>query len=171
MSDQLIMKSKENAKRVSDYPFRFLEKKHPKPKFQNAHTDEPIIAISGMKQTVTTRNGRIIHRKCISKPIIYFDQNCNNNRGTGPKGSDGRFTRSPSKQKKVYKIESDNEPEAPPPERSSPMVPKQTDKSFGQEEHVYPRQTEADKRLPQNAPGKTDNTVPLTITTANMTDT
>ena len=66
----------------------------------------------------------------------------------------------------------DNEPETPPQERSSTMTPDQTDNAT----HIWPRQTEAYKKLvefklPQNSPGKTDsNTNPLTTITANVTD-
>ena len=96
VSDQLPMKPKKNDKGVSNYPFLFLEKKHQKSKFESAYMDKPNIAVSGTKHTVTTPNGRIIHKKCISKPLNNFNQDCNNNRGTGPRGPDGRFTKSPS---------------------------------------------------------------------------
>ena len=44
--------------------------------------------------TLTTPDGRIIHKKNISKPFAEFNQDCSNNRGTGPRGPGGRFTRS-----------------------------------------------------------------------------
>ena len=125
---QVPMKTKKNDKGVSNYSFLFLEKKPQKSKFESAFTDKPNVAISGTKHTVTTPNGRILHRKCINKPITDFDQECNNNiRGTGPRGPHGRFTKSPSKQKKVYIIESDNKPETSSPERNSPPALDQSD--------------------------------------------
>ena len=96
VSDQLPMKPKKNAKGVSNYPFLFLEKKHQRNKFESAYSDKPQLAVSGTKHTVTTPNGRILHRKMISKTISKFYQE-QNNRGIGPRGPDGRFIRSPSK--------------------------------------------------------------------------
>ena len=119
------MKTRNNDKGVSIQPFLFLEKKHQKPKFESAYTDKPNIANSETNHTVTTPNGRIIHKKSISKPICDFNQDCNNNRGTGPRGPDGRFTRSPSKPKRAYVIESDTE--TPPPETSNPTTTDQSD--------------------------------------------
>ena len=123
------MKTKKNDKRVSNYPFFFLEKKHQKAKVESVYTDKPTLAISRTNHTVTTTNGRIIHKKNISKPNTEFDQDCNNNnnRGTAPRGPDSRFTRIPSKPKKMYVIESDNEPETSPTETSSPTTLDQSD--------------------------------------------
>ena len=112
------MKPKKNDKGVSNYPFLFLEK-HQKSKLESAYTEIPNVAVSGTKHTMTTTNGRVEHKKVINKPRNDVNQDCNNNRGIGPRGPDGRFTRSPSKLKKAYIVESDNEPETPPPERSN----------------------------------------------------
>ena len=111
VSDQLPMKSKKGAKGVSDYPFSFLEKKHQRNKFESAYSDKPQLAMSCTSHTVTTPNGRVLHRKLISKPIETFKQE-NNNRGTGPRGSDGRFIRSPSKQRRAKVIDSEDDSEA-----------------------------------------------------------
>ena len=73
VSDQLPMKPKKSAKGVSNYPFSFLEKKHQRNKFESANSDEPQLAISGTSHTVTTPNGRVIHRKLISKPFETFN--------------------------------------------------------------------------------------------------
>ena len=89
--DQLPMKPKKGAKGVSYYPVSFLEKKHQRNKFESAYSDKPQLAISGTSPTVTTPNGRVIHRKLISKPIETFNQE-SNNRGSGPRGSDGRLS-------------------------------------------------------------------------------
>ena len=85
-----------NGAGASNYPFLFLEKEHQGNKFESAYSDKPQLAVSGTKHTVTTPNGRILHRKMISQPIskVYQEQN---NRGIGPRGPDGRFIRSPSK--------------------------------------------------------------------------
>ena len=77
--------------------------------------DKLNIAVSGTKHTVTTPNGRVLHKKCISKPLNNSNQDCNNNRGTGQREPDGRFTKSSSKVRKTYIMESDNESETMPP--------------------------------------------------------
>ena len=46
---------------------------------------------------MTTPNGRVLHRKCNSKPLNDSNQDCNNNRGIRPRGPDGRFKKLPSK--------------------------------------------------------------------------
>ena len=63
VSNQLPMKPKKSAKGVSNYPFLFLEKKHQRNKFESAYSDKPQLAKSGTNHTVTTHNGRVIHRK------------------------------------------------------------------------------------------------------------
>ena len=90
VSDQLPMKQKKGAKGVSNYPFLFHEKK---PKFGSAYSEKTQLAISGTNHTVTTADNKIIHRKNISKPVSEIQEP--NNRGTGPRGPDGRFTKSP----------------------------------------------------------------------------
>ena len=176
MSDQLPMKPKKNDKGVSNYPFLFLDIKHRKSKFESAYMDKPNIAVSGTKHTVTTPNGRVIHKKCISKPPHNFNQDCNNNRGTEPRGPDGRFTKSPSKARKTYIIESDNESETMQPESNKQTTPGQTDNAtiikgtFGRGKPVQKRER-SDSNSSHSTPGDTNkSTGPLTITT-NMTDT
>ena len=122
VSDQLPMKPKKNAKRVSNYPFLFLEKKHQRNKFESAYSDKPQLAVFGTNHTVTTPNGRILHRKMISKPIskVYQEQN---NRKIGPCGPDSRFISSPSKPKRATVIESDSESETPLMDTESPKTP------------------------------------------------
>ena len=176
VSDQLPMKPKKNDKGVSNYPCLFLEKKHQKSKFESAYMDKPNIAVSGTKHTVTTPNGRIIHKKCISEPLNNLNQVCNNNRVTGPRGSDGRFTKSPSKARRTYILESDNESEPTPPENNYQTTPDQTDNTtvkkgtFGRSKPVQKRER-SDSSSPHSTPGGTNkSTGPLTIPT-NMTDT
>ena len=94
VSDQLPMKPKKNAKGVSSY-LVISRKKHQRNKLESAYSDKPQLAILGTKHTVSTPNGRIIHRKMISKPFSDFAQE-QNNRGIGPHGPDGRFIRSTS---------------------------------------------------------------------------
>ena len=177
VSNQLPMKTKKNDKGVSNYPFFFLEKKHQKSKFESAYTDKPNIAISGTNHTVTTPNGRIIHKENISKPITEFNQDCSNNRGTGSRGPDGRFTRYPSKPKRTYVMESDDEPETPPPETSSPTTLDQSDNAtvkkstFGRGKPLKLIRDRQNSSSHQRSPGGTRNTGPLPITAANMTDT
>ena len=176
VSDQLPMKPKKNDKGVSVYSFLFLEKKHQKSKFESAYMDKPNIAMSGTKHTVTTPNGRVIHKKRISKPLNNFNQDCNNNRGTGPKGPDGRFTKLPSKARNTYIIESDIESETMQPESNKQTTPGQTDNAtvikgtFGRGKPVQKRER-SDSNSPHSTPGDTNkSTGPLAITT-NMTDT
>ena len=64
--------------------------------FESAYSDKSQIAISGTKHTVTTPNGNLLHRKKNIKPITDFVQK-KSNRGNGPRGPDGQFTKSPSK--------------------------------------------------------------------------
>ena len=158
VSGQLPIKLKKNDKGVSNYPFLFLERKHQKSKFESAYMDKPNIAVSGTKHTVTTPNGRIKHEKCISKPLNNFNEDCNNNRGTGPKGPDGRFTKSPSKARKTYILESDNESEPTPPENNYQTTPDQTDNTtvkkgtFGRGKPVQKRER-SDSSSPHSTPG------------------
>ena len=67
--DELISRiSRKIAKGVSNYPFLFLEKKHQRSKLESAYSDKPQIAISGTKHTVTSPNGKIIHKKTLVNP-------------------------------------------------------------------------------------------------------
>ena len=109
VSDHLPMKPKKSTKGVNNYPFLFLEKKHQRSIFESAYTDEPQLAKSGTVHTVTTPNGKILHRKNSSK-LIDFNQE-HSNRGNGPRGPDGQFTKSPLKQKRTAIIESESKPE------------------------------------------------------------
>ena len=109
---------------------------------------------------MTTPNGRVIHKNCIGKPLNNFNQDCNNNRGTGPTGPDGRFTKSETLQ----------------PENNKQTTPVQTDNAtvikgtFGRGKPVQKRER-SDSNSPHSTPGDTNkSTGPLTITT-NMTDT
>ena len=126
VSDQLPMKPKKSAKGVSNYPFLFLETKHQRSKFESAYSEKLQIVILDTKHTVTTPNGNIIHRKNISKPITDFVQE-NSNRGNRPRGPDGRFTKLPSKPKRMAIVETESEPEAPPMETESPKTPELSD--------------------------------------------
>ena len=112
VSDQLPMKPKKSTKGVSNYLFLFLEEKHQRKKFESAYSDKPQLTISGTSHTVTTPNGRAIHKKLIGKPIADFNQELNNS-GIGPRGPDVRFIKPPSKQKRAMVIESEDDSEAP----------------------------------------------------------
>ena len=52
--------------------------------------------MKGTNHTVTTAGNKIIHRKLTFKPITPFEQGTSN-RGTGPRGPDGRFARKEDK--------------------------------------------------------------------------
>ena len=115
------MKPKKNSKEVS-CPFFFLEKKHQRNKLKSAYSDKPELALSDTNHTVTTPNGRVIHRKMINKPVIDFNQE-NTNRGIGPRGPHGRFVKSPSKHQRAMVIDSDTESETPQMDIDSPKTP------------------------------------------------
>ena len=138
------MKPKKSAKGVSNYPFFFLEKKHQRKKFETAYSDKPQLAISGTSHTVTTPNGRVIHRKLISKPIADFNQELNN-RGFGPRVPDGRFIRSPSKQKRAMVIESEDDSEPPLMYIVSPKTPEILDNT-AIKKNTFNRQTQIHQR-------------------------
>ena len=87
---------RKSTKTVSEYPFKFFERKNQKTKFESPYSDQLQTAIEGTNHTITTADNKIIHRKLISKPYKPFDQEPSN-RGTGPIGPDGRFARKESK--------------------------------------------------------------------------
>ena len=169
VSDQLPTKPKKNAKGVSNYPFIFLEKKHQRNEFERAYSDKPKLAVSGTKRTVTTPNVRVLHSKMISKPISEFSQK-QNNRGIGPRGPDGRFIRSPTKQKRAMVVESDSESETPLMDTESPKTPEPpantTKGTFGRGRPKLVRdRTSSNSSQTTTAPGL------LTIVATNIRDT
>ena len=109
----------------------------------------------------------------MSKPIDFNQEY--NNRGTGPRGPDGRFVKSPSKLRRAMIIDSDAESKAPSMDIDSPKTPepptdRTTKKStFGRGRPKLIR----DRASPNtaNTPMPGSSTGPLTITTSNMTDT
>ena len=107
----------------------------------------------------------------ISKPISNFNQE-QNNRGIGPRGPDGRFITSPSKHRRTTVIESDSESETPLMDTTSPKTPEpqpNTTIKTGTIGRGRPKLVR-DRTTP-NSPQATTTTGPLTIVTANMTDT
>ena len=107
----------------------------------------------------------------ISKFISDFTQE-QNNRGIGSCGPDGRFIRSPSKQKRVMVIESDSESETPLMDTESPKTPELPDNTtlkkstFGRGRPKLVRD-----RTNSSSPQATTALGPLTITATNVTDT
>ena len=93
-TDQLVMKTPRKTKKtVSDkYPFYFSRKKLVKGKFEGPYQENPQIAVSGTDHTVMTQDGRIIHKKRISKPLKIFQEGPSL-RGQNPRDSIGRWTR------------------------------------------------------------------------------
>ena len=169
VSDQLPMKPKKSAKVVSECPFLFLKKKHQRSKFEWAYSDKPQLAKSGTSHTVTTPKGRIIHRKLISKPIADINQELNH-RGIGPRGPDGRFMRSPSKQKRAMVIQSEDELETPLRDIASPKTPEALNNTTIKK-HNWPSQPKLSTNQPDNNLTPGNNMGPLTITTTNVTET
>ena len=123
-SDHLPMKQKrKGAKTVSKYPFQFFERKNQKGKFESPYSEHLQTAVTGTEHTVTTSDNKIIHRKLISKPINTFEQEPTN-RGTGPRGPDGRFSRKQDKtkqspEKSPLEEDLDTSPEPPTTKRAS----------------------------------------------------
>ena len=109
-TDQLIMKTPRKSKRTvsNEYPFYFLERKLAKGKFEGPYKNQPIKAIRGNEHTVTTEDGRTIHRKRISKPLRMFQEGPSM-RGTNPRDSEGRWMRP---------LEREQEDEIPGPSNS-----------------------------------------------------
>ena len=93
-TDQLIMKTpRKSRKPVSkNLPFYFLEKKPIKNKFEGSYQNQPKKAITETEHTVTTEDGRVIHKKLISKPLQMFQEKVTL-RGTNPRDQGGRWTR------------------------------------------------------------------------------
>ena len=165
-SDHLPMKQKrKGAKTVSKYPFQFFERKNQKGKFESPYSEHLQTAVTGTKHTVTTSDNNIIHRKLISKPIITFEQEPTN-RGTGPRGPDGRFARKQDKskhspEKSPSEKDLDTSPEPPTTKRTSTIVRRR------------PRITrESTPLTPDNTPGQRNNTGTgtLTINTDQMSE-
>ena len=126
---------------------------------------------------MTTPNGKTLHRKNISKPITDFNQE-HSNRENGPRGPDGRFTKSPSKQRRAAIIDSESEPEAPPMEMESPRTPEHSDSvtikpgSFGRGRQKITEENRSDPGSPLDTPKKRSegSLGPLTLCTDQMTD-
>ena len=125
------------------------------------------LAISGTNHTVTTVDNKIIHRKNISKPVSEITQEPNN-RGTGPRGPDGRFTKSP----RTFNIhDSDSESEDTEPESPAVVTPKKSG-AFGR---GRPRKLVRNWLSSASPGGPSPSTQsqnmfgPMTIITENMT--
>ena len=116
------MKPKNSTKGVSNYPFLFLGKKHQRNKFESAYSDKPQLAESGTNHTITTPNGRVLHRKPFSKPFIDFNQQ-HSTRGIGLRRPNGQFIKSPLKLKQAMVIESESDTETPLMDVESPKTP------------------------------------------------
>ena len=159
------MKPKKSTKGVSNYSFLFSKKKNQRNKFESAYPDKPQLAILGTNHKVTTPNGRIIHRKVISKPIEIFHQGTNN-RGTGPRGSDGRLIRSPSKQRRAMVIDFEDDSEAPLMDLVNPKTsesPKTTVTKRGSIGRGRPKLIR--DRTSPNSPQTSPDNKPITIHT------
>ena len=103
--DQLIMKSPRQLKCdvSNNLPYKFLEKKQNKNKFESEYDTNPQIAVAETKHTITTDTNKIIHKKRISKPLPNSFQNPLSRRGENRRGIDGRFVQT--------SIQSDSEDE------------------------------------------------------------
>ena len=91
-----MKQKRKGAKTVSKYPFQFFERQKQKGKFESSYSENLQTAVTGTKHTVTTSDNKIIHRKLIINSINSFEQELTN-RGTGPRGPDGRFAKKQTK--------------------------------------------------------------------------
>ena len=114
---------------------------------------------------MTTSDNKTIHRKLISKPIITFEQEPTN-RGTGPRGPDGRFARKQDKskhspEKSPSEEDLDTSPEPPTTKRTC---------TIGRERPLITR--ESTPPTPDITPGQQNNTETgtLTINTDQMSE-
>ena len=171
VADQLPMKQKKGAKGVSNYLFLFHKFFTNTTGFtkiwQCLFGKKTQLAISGTNYTVTTADNKILHRKNISKPVSEITQEPNN-RGTGPRGPDGRFTKSP----RTFNIhDPDSESEATEPESPVVVTPKKSG-TFGRGRPLKLVRN----RISSTSSGGSSPTVqsqttfgPMTIVTENMT--
>ena len=74
-----------------NFPYKFLEKKQNKNKFESEYDTNPQIAVAETKHTITTDTNELIHKKRISKPLPNLFQNPLSRRGENRRGTDGRF--------------------------------------------------------------------------------
>ena len=91
--DQLIMKTPQKLECdvSNNLPYKFLEKKQKKNKFENEYDANPQIAVAESRHTITTDTNKILHKKPISKPLPNSFQNPLSRRGENCRGTDGRF--------------------------------------------------------------------------------
>ena len=91
--DQLIMKTPRKLKCdvSNNFPYKFLEKRQTKNKFESEYQTKPQTAVAGTKHTITTDTKKVIHRKLASKPLPNSFQNPLSRRGENRRGIDGRF--------------------------------------------------------------------------------
>ena len=91
--DQLIMKTPRKLKCdvSNNFPYKFLEKRQTKNKFESEYQTKPQTAVAGTKHTITTDTNKVIHRKLASKPLPNSFQNPLSRRGENRRGIDGRF--------------------------------------------------------------------------------
>ena len=103
--DQLIMKTPRKLKCdvSNNLPYKFLEKKQNKNKFESEYDTNPQTAVAETKHTITTDTNKILHKKRISKPLPNSFQNHLSRRGENRRGTDGRFVQT--------SIQSDSEDE------------------------------------------------------------
>ena len=58
----------------SEYPFYFLETKLVMEKFEGPYKEYPEEAIRGTKHAVKTEDGRVIHKKLISRQLKMYQE-------------------------------------------------------------------------------------------------
>ena len=160
-----MKQKRKGAKPVNKYPFQFFERKKQKRKFESPHSENLQSAVTGTKHTVTILDNKIIHRKLISKPINTFEQEPTN-RGTGPRGPDGRFAKKQTKTNNTPRKSQSEEDTDTSPE--PPTIKRQGTIGRGRPRLTRDNTTTASN----NTPGRQNNTGTgtLTINTDQMSE-
>ena len=97
----------------TNFPFLFVERNHQRGKFDPHYAENVQIAVSGTEHTVCTENGRVSHRKLISKPLCTSQ--ALSQQGKGPRGPDGKFLRESPEPLTSSNIHHEPQNVSPPP--------------------------------------------------------
>ena len=69
--EKAVDKQPKKKNSVSEFPFKFVEKKYNRKSLEGKFQTEIQTAISGTEHTITTDCGKVIHRKHISGPLVF----------------------------------------------------------------------------------------------------
>ena len=82
----------------NNLPYKFLEKKQNKNKFESEYDTNPQTAVAETKHTITTDTNKSIHKKRISKPLPNSFQNPLSRRGENRRAQTEDLSRYPYNQ-------------------------------------------------------------------------